>query len=48
MVVADFTALRQRSVEAMAHTDVGPARDYFANEASEEQLFDEEASATDD
>jgi len=48
MDVADFRKLRQRTVEAMAHTDIGPARDYFAKEASEEQMFDEEASATDD
>ena len=48
MDVADFRKLRQSSVEAMAHTDIGPARDYFAKEASEEQMFDEEASTTDD
>ena len=48
MDVADFRKLRQRTVEEMAHADVGTARDYFAKEASEEQMFDEEASATDD
>jgi hypothetical protein len=31
MDVADFRKLRQRSVEEMARTDVGPARDYFAD-----------------
>ena len=31
--VADFRELRQRSVEEMARTDVGPARDYFGGNA---------------
>ncbi len=33
--VADFRALRQRSVEEMAHTDVGPAREYFGDKNGE-------------
>ena len=37
MDVADFRALRQRSVEEMAHTDVGPARDYFAGNEEEDE-----------
>jgi len=43
MDVADFRALRQRSVEEMARTDVKPARDFFADQASAD-----EASGTDD
>ena len=35
--VADFRALRQHSVEEMARTDVGPARDYFGGSDAKSQ-----------
>jgi hypothetical protein len=35
--IDDFRALRQRSVEEMARTDVGPARDYFAGNEEEDE-----------
>ena len=33
--VSNLRALRVRSVEEMAHTDIGPARDYFARKATD-------------
>jgi hypothetical protein len=36
MSVADFRALRERTVEAMAKTDIATARDYFAGKAKEQ------------
>ena len=35
--VANFRALRQHSVEEMARTDVGPARDYFGGSDAKSQ-----------
>jgi hypothetical protein len=35
MSVDDFRSLRERAVKAMAQTDVGPARTYFAGKAKE-------------
>ncbi len=47
MEVADFRKLRQHAVEEMAHTDVAPARDYFADEAGDDQPGDDQATKTD-
>jgi hypothetical protein len=35
MDVADFRALRQRSVEEMARTNVAPAREFFAEKVTD-------------
>lgn len=36
MEVADFRALRQRMVDEMLHTDVEPAREYFADDSEDD------------
>ena len=36
MEVADFRALRQRMVNEMLHTDVEPAREYFADDSEDD------------
>jgi hypothetical protein len=47
MDVTDFRKLRERMVEEMVHTDISPARDYFADEGHVESPGEDNAGKSD-